>query len=229
MTQIFDDLNKVFNFFYCSNKLVITNKNLFNLSDTEISTPVGDVLPLLIQHKSKLPNQLIHFELLEKLIERLSSGQSIVRLNHIGFCYKVDSQEKEKERLIRLIKQTKFHLYQEKSIDDGLWLFIGNTNKWEEPLIELIPVEKGSGKWVDNWLPHIQIDVDTILTAREIEKRISPVFTNTRRPHLITIDGIVYIVRNHLGIIDGVNIFLDLATNSRDVKFHRQQLLTKIG
>lgn len=96
-------------------------------------------------------------------------------------------------------------------------------------MIELIPVEKTDNTWVDYWLPHIQIDIDTKLITQDIENRVNLVFAHTLKPYPITIDGTVYIVRNHLGRIDGVNIFLDVATRSRDVKYARQHLLTRIG
>ncbi len=211
-----------------NNKLTLQDKNLYDFSDTEISTPVGNILPLLLEHKSKLSDHPVNFELLKQLTDRLTSDKSIVRLNHVGFCYKVLSLEKEKQRLHSLIKQTEFYIYQEKSNDDGLWLFVGDTNNWEEPMIELIPVEKTNDKWVDYWLPHIHIDIDTTLTAGEIENRVSSIFNISIKPYSIIIDGTVYIVRNYLGTIDGVNIYLDLATSARNVKFSRQHLLTRI-
>lgn len=209
-------------------ELVFQDKNLFEFSETEISIPTGNILPSLIKHKSKLSDQFIDLELLKQLIDTLTIDQSIIRLNHIGFCYKVDSQEKEKERLIDLMKQTDFHLYQEKSNDDGLWLFIGDTNNWEKPMIELVPVEKTNDKWVDYWLPHIQVDIDTNLTTKEIENRISSVFGNAIKPYLISIERVVYIVRNYLGTIEGININFDLATSARNVKLLRQYSFTRI-
>jgi len=221
-------LKTIFSVLSQNEKLVFQDKNLFEFSETKISIPIGTILSLLLEHKSKLPDQFIDCELLKQLIDKLTKDQSIIRLNHVGFCYKVASQEKEKEKLMDLIKKTNFHLYQEKSNDDGLWLFIGDTNNWEDPMIELLPVEKTNDKWVDYWLPHIQIDIDTNLTAKEIKNRISQVFGNAIKPYFITIDGIVYIVRNYLGTIEGINIVLDLATNARNVKSARQQLLTRI-
>ena len=219
---------KIFSVLSCNDTLVFKNTHLLDCSDTEISTPVGNILPLLLEHKSKVSDHPVHFELLKQLIDRLTSDQSIVRLNHVGFCYKVSSQEKEKERLKELIKQTEFHVYQEMSSDDGLWLFIGDTSKWEEALIELLPVEKTKDRWVDYWLPHMHIDIDTTFTAQEIENRVRSILNTSIKPYLITIDGIVYIVRIYLGSIDGVNIYLDLATRSRNVQFARQHLLTRI-
>ncbi len=226
--KILENFKKIISILSRNDKLIFKNTNLFDPSDTEISTPVGDILPLLLEHKSKLPDHPFTFELLKLLIDKLNNDQAIIRLNHVGFCYKVSSQEKEKERLIGLIKQTKFHLYQEKSNDDGLWLFIGDTGKWEEPLIELIPVEKTKDKWVDYWLPHIHIDIDTKLTVKDITKSIGSIFHSSIKPYFITIDGVVYVVRNYVGTTEGVSFYLDLATRARNVQFARQHLLTKI-
>ena len=201
---------------------------LLTISDIGIITPVGNILPSLENHKSNLKDQFINLDLLNKLIGYLTAKKSLIRLNHIGFCYKVSSQENEKKRLSNLIQKSQYHLYQEQSNDDGLWLFVGNTEVWEKPMIELLPVEKTNDQWVDYWLPHIQIDIDTALTGEEIEGIVRSVVGKTITPFSITLDGIVYIVRNRLGIVDGINLSLDLATNSRKVQYSRQNLLSKI-
>lgn len=204
------------------------NVDFVSLSEEGIITPVGDVLPLLLKHKSGLQDEFVDISLLGELIDRLNASHSIVRLNHVGFCYKVESQDAEKERFIKLINDSKYHLYEEQSNDEGVWLFIGNAEDWEKPMVEMIPVEETSDKWVDYWLPHIQIDIDTTLTEKEIVKYVKSTFGKSINPFSIAIDGTVYIVRNRLGTIDGVNITLDLATNSRNVKYARQNILRKI-
>src|SRR3989344_7973122 len=99
---------------------------------------------------------------------------------------------------------------------------------WQNPMVELIPIEKSADKWIEYWLPHIQIDIDTTLTEEEIKKHTTDAFGSLVKPFSITIDNVVYIVRNRLGVVDGVNIILDLATNSRDVKYQRQTLFEKV-
>ncbi len=221
-------LKTIINVLSLNDKLSFEKNDLFNFSASEVMTPVGNVLPLLLAHKSKLGDKIIDLDLLKNLIDILNKNNSIIRLDHVGFCYKVLSQEDEKKRLATLIKQTKFHLYEETSNDNGLWLFIGDVDQWEKPLIELLPVEKTDDRWVEYWLPHTQIDIDTTLAGEEIERLIGSVFGKEIKPYPIVIDGITYIIRNHLGSIEGVNIFLDLATNLRNVKLHRQKDLIKI-
>ena len=159
----------------------------------------------------------------------MDSNNSIVRLNHVGFGYRVKSQQIERQRLIDLARKTDQYLYEEESNDFGLWLFLGNSEVWENPLLEFVPVEADDPQ-TDYFLPHIQIDIDTTLNASEIEKVVKEIFHNAITSyHIAVINGITYIVRNRLGVIDGVNIFIDLATNSRNVKFHRQNYLRKIS
>lgn len=95
-------------------------------------------------------------------------------------------------------------------------------------MIELLPVEKTSDQWKDYWLPHVQIDIDTTLTEKEIIPVVKFFFGDTVTPFSIAIDSVVYIVRNRLGTIDGINIFFDLATKNRNVKFQRQTLLKRL-
>ena len=222
-------LDEVLKVLSLNSNLSFENKNLFSFSDNKILTPIGNIFPLFLNQKSKLKDQIVDLNLLREFIYKLTSEKSIVRLNHIGFCYKVSSQTEEKERLLKLVRKTKFHLYQEPSNDAGLWLFLGNTKNWEDPLIELLPVEKTDDKWIDYWLPHIQIDIDTTLNAEEIKKIDQSIFGKSISPFEIVIDGITYIVRNRLGTVDGVNIALDLATNSRNVKYQRQHILKRIS
>lgn len=203
-------------------------EGLLKLYNGGILTPIGDVLPILFSHRSNLEDQFIDVGLIIKLADILNKNHSIVRLSHIGFCYKVDSQEKEKERITELVKKSNFNLYQEPSSDEGLWLFVGDINNLENPVIELLLIEKTKDQQVDYWLPHIQIDLDTALSEQEIDNLVGSVFGDLITPFHITIDGVVYIVRNRLGVIDGVNLMLDLATDSRNVKVSRQEIWHKI-
>lgn len=226
--DLFETLNIVLSTLYQSDKLSFKNNNLFSFVGKKILTPAGDVTPLLHSQKSKFKDEFADFGLLKKLIDSLIETKSIIRLNHIGFCYKVDSQKVERERLIKSVNNSKFHLYEEPSNDEGKWYFIGNTDNWENPMIEMVPIERTNDQWSDYWLPHIQIDIDTNLTEGEIEKLVKSTFGKSVIPFPISIEGVVYIVRNRLGIIDGVNIMLDLATNSRNVKHTRQNILKKV-
>lgn len=201
---------------------------LIELTDSQIITPIGDISEMLFKQKSKLKDELIDLELFKKFILILDSNNLIVRLNHLGFGYRVKSQKIEKQRLVNLVRKTDKNLYEEESNDFGLWLFLRDTQEWEKPLVEFVPVEADHPE-IDYFLPHIQIDIDMKLNSSEIENIIKKTFNNIIKPyHIVIIDGITYIVRNRLGVIDGVNIFLDLATKSRNVQLHRQNYLKKL-
>jgi len=222
------ELQKIITFLSINKNLEFSHPQLAKISKDKIDTPIGDALEFFSDKKSKLSNNLIDLELLEKLIDQLTKINSLIRLSHIGFCYKVPSTSDEKIRITNLVKKSNLHLYQEESNDDGLWLFVGNADKWEEPVIELLPIESTDDEYVEYWLPHIQIDIDTNLTGKEIDKIVRSIFGEKIIPYFIKIDGTTYIIRNRLGVIDGVNIFLDLATNSRKVQYSRQELWKKI-
>jgi hypothetical protein len=227
-TKFFATLKQVLQALSVNNKLVIQNKELVSVSDHKILTPVGDISPFLFNHISQLKDQFVSLEQLQKFINELTNNNAVIRLNHIGFCYKVSSREQEKERLTKLVKESEMHLYLEPSNDEGTWFFIGNADNWEDSMIELIPIEKTEDKWADYWLPHVQIDIDTTLTEEEIRSYVRSSFGDTVVPFSIKIDGVVYIVRNRLGTTDGVNITIDLATNSRNVKYQRLNLLKRV-
>ncbi len=202
--------------------------NLANFIDEQNLKPVGEIMPLLLAHKSILKDQFVEIKRVKQLIRELTQKKAIVRLNHVGFCYKVESQKLEQERLIRSINP-KLHLYIEPSNDEGLWFFVGDTSNWKDPMIEMVPIEKTSDQRAEYWLPHVQIDIDTTLSENEIKKIVASIFGEEIKPFSIAIDGVAYIVRNRLGIIDGVNIMLDLATKSRDVEYTRKNILKQIA
>ncbi len=224
--QLITCLDEILNILATTNdNLNIKDHKLFSLSANKIETPAGDILPLLLQHTSKLSPQFIEISLVKNFIKHLKQEKALIRLNHLGFCYKVLSKEADSGRIVKLVSATNYQLYQEPSNDQGTWFFIGNTVNWEDPMIELIPVESTTDKWADYWLPHVQIDIDTTLSESQIKKYVKQFFGDSVIPFSIRIADVVYIVRNRLGAIDGVNITLDLATNSRNVKFQRQGIL----
>ncbi len=49
--------------------------------------------------------------------------------------------------------------------------------------------------WVEYWLSHIQIDIDTLLAPKEIENLVLLIFGPKIKPFKIDIEGITYIIR----------------------------------
>ncbi len=228
MKNLNNTLKKVIEILSLSNTVDFENC-MVKITDTQLITPIGDVSQILFNKTSSLKNELINLKFLNNLISALDKNNLIVRLNHIGFGYLVRSQQSERQRLTNLVKSTDKYLYEEESNDFGLWLFLGNAKEWEKPLIEFFPVED-SHKMVDYFLPHVQIDIDTTLDSREVEHQVKKIFNNSIKSyHIAIINGVVHIVRLRLGVMDGVNIFLDLATKPRNVPLHRQKALKKIS
>lgn len=228
MINLFETLKDIFNILQESTKLNL-NKFPIQVINSQVITLIGDISSLLLNQKSKLPNNIEDLEKLKTLLLSLYKNNFIIRLNHIGFGYNVKSQKEERQRLIELVKKTNQYLYEEESNDFGLWLFLGNTANWEKPLIEFVPVEQDHPT-IDYFLPHIQIDIDTKLNSKELTKLINNIFHNKiKLIYLAVFKDVPCIVRFRLGVIDGVNIFLDLATNSRKVEYHRKNLLKKIS
>lgn len=141
----------------------------------------------------------------------------------------MSSIEEEKKYLLSNIRGNNLYYYQEPSNNEDAWLFLGNKLFWNDPTIEFVLVEKIVEKDSDYWMPHIQIDLDTTLTSKEIIELISEVYSKKITPFPIVIDGITYIERCFLGRIDGINIFLDLATNSRNVKLLKERVWKEIS
>lgn len=193
------------------------NQTLISLADNKIVFPLGNVQEMLGGESNNLSDQPIDFEKLDELINDLSLNNSIVRLSHLGFCYKTISAQDEKIRLSEATKKTALHLYEEPSNDEGMWLFLGDVKIWKDPTIEFVLIEKTTDPDKEYWLPHIQIDIDTTLSANEIISEIAKIYGSEMKPFSIVINGITYIERCRLGRVGGVNIFLDLATNSRNV------------
>lgn len=208
-------------------KIVVNEKTLFFLSNKELMLPIAS--ESFFENNNPLKDSFVENEDLKNLIRDLSNLKAIIGLNHIGFCYKCDSQVKERERIKNAVTRTDWQLYEMESNDDGLWLFVGNKDDWHDPLIELLPVEKTNDKWVNYWLPHIQIDIDTKLSHKELEERIKSAFKEKVIPfRSCVIDGVVYGVRARLGNVGGVNIVLDFATKERRIQYSREHLLSKV-
>lgn len=209
-------------------RIIDYSPKFLTLKNNQIITPIGDFYPIIIKRKSPLENEPANFDQLTNLVNSLRSN--IVRLNHVGFGYQVASKIEEESRLIQLVKKTKLHLYEESSSDESIWLFLGNTKNWQQPMIEISPIDKITRwkRWQNYWLSVFHFDIDTRLTSKQILPLVNKIYGEGFEPHLIAVDGITYAVRHRLGIIDGVNIFFDIGTNSRNVEYFRKNILKQL-
>jgi hypothetical protein len=209
--------------------LLADGRALLEISATDIQIP-GITLPVNFFGKpSSLPDEFVSMAQIKELFQYLTANNLFGRLNHLGFCYAVDSAQLEKERLIAEVKKTRLHLYEEVSDDSSVWLFLGDTSNWQSPMLEFILNEKTTDPRKDYWLPHFQIDIDTYLNGDEIEKLIIDNFKGKIEPfRIIETKEMIILVRARLGIISGINIALDLGFEGRMTRHLRTKLLTQL-
>jgi hypothetical protein len=117
------------------------------------------------------------------------------------------------------------HLYQEESSDEGKWFFMGDiSHNWQAPIIEYVLIEQTNDEWQQYWLPHVQIDIDTKLTADKIVLELKSFLDQTFNLTQLLLAG-NYIIRLWLGTVDGINIQLDFSTESRMTQIHRTNFI----
>ncbi len=215
---------------FFDNDVVKVGNNLFKLTQNGIELPISSTELTILKEPSPLKDSPIDINSLTQILIILNEFGSIIRLNHIGLCYPVNSQEDEREILTKEIAKTKLHLYEEESNDYAKWYFVGDTSKWDDPLIEYLPVIRNTDKWINYWLPHIHIDIDTNQSEGKIENLINGIYRGSVKPFRVTvINNIVYTIRLWLAVIDGINIYLDISTKNRQVKYFREKILKQIA
>lgn len=205
-------------------------QKLLDISPTGIAIPGVSTDDKLFRHPSPLSDSCVQNDQVKNLFDYLASNNLFQRLNHLGVCYQVESIEKEKKALSDEIKKSGWHLYEESSNDGSAWLFVGDKTQWQDPLVELVLVERTEDKWKDYWLPHFQIDIDTYLDGDEIEKLIIESFQGKVKPfRIIETKKFIVLVRARLGVISGINVNLDMGFEGRMTRYHRTKLLTQLA
>ena len=154
---------------------------------------------------------------------------SIRRLNHLGVGYFCQDSAGEIAILKGCLKDTPFHLFEEKSgLANSRWLFVGNRAVFENPLLEIV-LEKRKASWQDKWFPHFQIDLDLALTFEEIRQIADKYFGQEFfRWELKVANKGTVLGMGWLGEIEGLKIRLDLGSSLRKTDYHRQVLLKEI-
>lgn len=196
--------------------------SLYQIKGDKIATPIANDTLSLFSYRSKRRDEFRSASVVEGIINKIKTTGRFQGINHIGFCYKVPSKVIEARRLIDAADNASVPIYREPSTDDGDWLFIGDVSGSKNFILEFIPHEgETDDKWMDYWLPHIQFDVDTGLSPAEVESIVEEFIDEPGVPYPIQIDGITYIQRINLGCIEGINVFLDLATNNRNPEYRK--------
>lgn len=206
-----------------------SGKELMSVTRDLILSDITSLTDSIFMKESKLPDQFLSLESITKLF--MAIQKFVQRLDHMGFCYTVSSQDVERERIIRAVSNTDWHLYEMESVDVAKWYFIGDRHNWQDPMIELLPVKLPHDLPEDlpYWMPHIHLDINTSLSADEIITMSKNVFGDTRTPILYTDPQWgTHCVRIWLGVVSGVNIHLDLSTKVRNLEWVRKNMLQKI-
>lgn len=153
----------------------------------------------------------------------------LTRLNHLGISYYCDNIEEEMRNIQVNTKKSGLKTYLEVSDDpDQKWIFIGDTNNWQDPLFEIVLSKVRDGR-VDFWRPHFQIDIDTSLAIKDI-KRISDRYFGLGfiKWQLETANIGTVLGMGILGNVGGTKLALGVGTNLRDTMAHRRNDLRKL-
>jgi len=195
---------------------------LFRIEGGRLVTPIANDTLSLFGHRSNRADGTIPQSSIEELINAIKASGSYKGINHIGFCYKPSSKENAVTAITEAASSKGYPVYQEPSIDDADWLFVGDLSNVTNPLLEFLPNEgTADDRWIEYYLPHIQFDIDTGMTAKEIEILVKKFIRKPFTPYSIQIDGITYIQRVNLGCLEGVNLMLDISTNNRDIDYRK--------
>lgn len=199
--------------------------NILDVTDN-IAIPGVDMSASFWDYMSPLPDDFLSDIQFSQIIRTINEMGGCMRLNHIGFCYPVESLDNEHTRLSLSISKTKWKLYKE---DDSEFRFMGDTSVWDDPMIEFVPVVNKKDQWVNYWLPHIQIDFDTYLMEDEINHLASTISEGRIKPYkLVVVNSQTMIVRLWLGTYLGMNFYLDLGTEGRMTRFYRTRMLNEV-
>ncbi|MDD3647023.1 MAG: hypothetical protein PHS44_00785 [Candidatus Dojkabacteria bacterium] len=179
----------------------------------------------LMKYRNNLSNALCNPQHFKGFLQKCSPH--ILSLDHIGFCYKVNSAKQELATLKSSSRKTKIDLYIMKSADNSTWLFAGDTDK---PMIEFLPIQIGPSILSTNyWLPHIHICLNTSFQFDELETVCHETFSGNRSIFINYAEGnVAYQSRLWLGTVTGINFCLDFKLNVDNTYQSRKTRLQKL-
>jgi len=190
---------------------ILFNNNFtgFKISESSIKLFDIDINKKLINKNHQDWNKFNNYFSFLKRIEG-----NILKLNHIGFGYKVEDVDKEINEYKKLLP-TDYEIREEDSgdLENNRWFFIKHKTDKSILKIELVLYQTYKYK---PFIPQFQIDIDTNMSFFELNnltnEYISKDFSlwNYDIPNY----GVVMFM-GKIGEIDGVNIFLGLGTNLR--------------
>jgi hypothetical protein len=207
-------------------KLLSGNNKLVEIADNQLRLCGYDITDKLLAKTDKLDIK-IDPEKLANFVNDISD--SFLRLNHIGISYAVVDIDSEISLIKSIVQNTDFNLYEEPSGDPtAKWLFIGNITDWESLLFEIVMTKEVNAS--ENLRrPHFQIDIDTNLEQKNLEKYFFDCFGNDFIQWKLEIPNYgVVLEMGMLGSVLGTKIYLGVSTNLRNTKYHREKILQKL-
>lgn len=209
---------------------VFKNNNYFIFDENLVSIDVnGDSLVkidesfIVLDDKMSLDNKLsdsqtkidtVEVDKAKLFFKKISD--SIIKLNHLGVSYYVDDFDKEIEELKLQFKDTNFGVFEEES--DNIyqkWIFIKHKKDDQAPMFEMV-LNKKENKYVREWVPHFQIDVDTDLDIKSLEKIADETIRKGFLSWKLEFDNVgVVLAMGILGEVSGLKLGLGLGTNTR--------------
>jgi len=127
---------------------------------------------------------ILPIQITETIGERSFSIQQIlssldtddISLNHVWARYKVPDLDEEAWRIYEFMKDDVYSVFKDPAgkLEGMRWLFIwleDKSNPWKPridfPMFEIVLIDKTS-----NTSPHVQFDVDTLLTSQDIKSKV---------------------------------------------------------
>ncbi len=167
----------------------------------------------------------VNLENIEHFFESIS--ESIIRLNHVGISYACKNFDKEIKQYLKILKPGKTMFKEESENSDNKWFFIGDKTNWQDPLFEIV-LNNPENHFLKSWIPHFQIDIDTLLEAEQIENALKQT-TGRGFDWKMDIQNIgVPLGMQILGSINGTKICLGLGTRKREFEYHRKNMLKPV-
>jgi hypothetical protein len=207
-----------------SDSLSIKTENGALVSITPQEIILSNKIDLLSKIKTDTKKtNILASEKVQAFLEEIQP--SFIRLNHVGISYFCKNPEEEIVVYKEALKATRLNIYQEQSESKyEKWYFIGNTTNYETPLCEIV-LNSATNDWYKDWLPALQIDIDTKLSMKELERISEKYFgPNFWKWKLDIPDYGVVLAMAIVGEIDGVKLTFGVGTNLRNIKLHRESM-----
>ncbi|MBP9738995.1 hypothetical protein KBD20_04880 [Candidatus Saccharibacteria bacterium] len=202
------------------------NTTLVSISDSNIDINGANFNDRITPAKVSKLNTGVEITTFETFMKELSTVSEI-RLNHCGISYYCNDLESEIDYIQKLVGNDE--LYEEDSgVSSTKWLFIGNTNKYNEPLFELV-LNKRQKPTLSSWAPHFQIDIDTTLSIEDLKYVVQKHLGDDWIKWSIDVEGLgTPLVMGRLCSFDGLKVYLGIGTNKRSREWHRKNGLRRL-